>query len=179
MKFRYLFILLIIGFFVNNCAKHVNPDTLNMTYLHDLSTSSTEDVQKQINDLVEKINKTKDPEDRQVYLNQIAKMYKDMGYNEGLHAIKDIRKEQVEKMSKLLQEEPTPLKMPDTIVRVLFLPYVDENKVLHAQSFKFLKIDEGKWVLGDYMLKPGEGIKEVTPLERKRIGSGNVKPLNK
>jgi hypothetical protein len=179
MKFRHLFLLLIVGFIVNNCAKHVNPDTLNMTYLRDLSYSSSDDAQKATQDLVEKINKTKNPEERQVYVNQLAKLYKDMGYKEGVHAIKDIRKEQVEKMSKLLQEEPTPLKMPDTIVRVLFLPYVDENKVLHGQSYKFMKIDEGEWVLGDYMLKPGESIKEVTPLDRKEMSATTVHPLKK
>jgi len=51
----------------------------------------------------------------------------------------------------VLKETPTPLRTPDTIVRILVLPYTDNNKVLHSFYYTFLKVEDGDWVLGDYL----------------------------
>jgi len=75
------------------------------------------------------------------------------------------QKEQSQKMLSLLRETPTPLRVPPTIVRVLILPYVDEKGNLNAQRYVFFKADEGKWILGDYLLQKGKPIRELKPLE--------------
>ena len=178
-KIKYLTLLLIIGCVVNNCAKHVNPDSLSMTYLTSQSSVIAESnaiaeeklqvLTARSNELMAKLETIKDEKEKQKVMNELRDIYEQIGYIKGKSSIEAVYEEQAEKISKLLEDEPTPLKMPDTIVRVLFLPYVDQDRILHAQSYKFLKIDEGKWVLGDYMLKPGESIREVTPLDKKRI----------
>lgn len=75
------------------------------------------------------------------------------------------QKEQYQKLLSLLRETPTPLRVPPTIVRVLILPYVDEKGNLNAQRYVFFKADEGKWILGDYLLQKGKPIRELKPLE--------------
>lgn len=76
-------------------------------------------------------------------------------------------KEVEEKLTKLLRTEPTPLRVPDTIVRVLILPYVDESGNLVSQKYVFFRAEEGKWILGEYLLQRGKPIKEFKPLEEK------------
>ena len=51
----------------------------------------------------------------------------------------------------VLNETPTPLRTPDTIIRVLMLPYTDSNNVLHSNYYTFLKVEDGSWILGDYL----------------------------
>ena len=178
-KINILIILLIMGVFITNCSKRVNPDSLNMTYLTDKNSVISESnaiaeeklqaLTARSNELMAKLETIKDEKEKQKAMDELKEIYEQIGYIKGKSSIEAVYEEQAEKISRLLEDEPTPLKMPDTIVRVLFLPYVDQDRVLHAQSYKFLKIDEGKWVLGDYMLKPGESIREVTPLDKKRI----------
>ncbi|MFN3263484.1 MAG: TraV family lipoprotein [Aquificaceae bacterium] len=74
-------------------------------------------------------------------------------------------KEVQEKLTKLLRETPTPLRVPDTIVRVLVLPYVDEKGNLNAQKYIFFRAEEGRWILGEYLLQKGKAIRELKPLE--------------
>jgi hypothetical protein len=64
----------------------------------------------------------------------------------------EVEREQL--MMKLLKQPPVPLKTQDKVVRILFLPYVDTNGVLHNHKYSFLSVEEGKWVLGDYLMKP-------------------------
>ena len=178
-KINILIILLIMGVFITNCSKRVNPDSLNMTYLtnqssviEDSNAIAEEKLQAltaRSNELMNQLSTLKEEKDKQKVMNELREIYEQIGYIKGKSSIETVYEEQAEKISKLLENEPTPLKMPDTIVRVLFLPYVDQDRVLHAQSYKFLKIDEGKWVLGEYMLKPGESIREVTPLDKKAV----------
>lgn len=74
--------------------------------------------------------------------------------------------EHEKKMLELLRESPTPLRTPDTILRVLILPHSDVNNVLHNYKYLYVKVEEGKWVIGDYLLKPVEGGKRIlSPLE--------------
>ena len=74
-------------------------------------------------------------------------------------------KEQIHKLTKLLREEPTPLAVPPTVLRVFVLPYTTESGELITQHYFYLKVDEGRWIMGDYLLKKGEPIKELKPLE--------------
>ncbi len=61
----------------------------------------------------------------------------------------DIEKERV--TINILKESPIPLRTPDTILRVLMLPYTDNNNVLHSYYYTFLKVEDGNWVIGDYL----------------------------
>ncbi len=55
---------------------------------------------------------------------------------------------------KTLKNPPVPLKAQNKVVRILFLPYVDRNGVLHDHQYAFIEVEEGKWILGDYLLTP-------------------------
>jgi hypothetical protein len=75
------------------------------------------------------------------------------------------RRELMEKLMKMVREEPTPLALPPTVLRVFVLPYVDDQGRLITQHYMYLKVDEGKWILGDYLLKKGQPPREFTPLK--------------
>lgn len=60
-------------------------------------------------------------------------------------------KEKLNKTLSTLKESPMPLRLPDTILRVMFLPYVDSKNVLRNSYYAFLKVEDGKWVLGEYL----------------------------
>lgn len=59
--------------------------------------------------------------------------------------------ERLKKTLSTLKESPTPLRLPDTILRVMFLPYVDSKNVLRNSYYAFLKVEDGKWVVGEYL----------------------------
>ena len=51
-------------------------------------------------------------------------------------------------------------------------PYADRNNVLHNFLYAFLKVEEGKWIIGDYLMEParvGKGI--ITPIENPQTSS--------
>lgn len=75
-------------------------------------------------------------------------------------------KERLEMLRKLLQTPPTPIRVPDTVIRVLILPWVDSEGNLNTSRYVFFRVEEGKWILGDYLLKRGEPIRELRPLDR-------------
>ena len=75
------------------------------------------------------------------------------------------QKEVQERLFELARTIPTPLRVPDNIIRVFVLPYVDEKGNLVSQKYIFFRAEEGKWILGDYLLKKGEHLKELKPLE--------------
>lgn len=80
-------------------------------------------------------------------------------------------KEYTQKVLSLIREPVTPLRIPPTIMRVLILPYVDEQGNLNVQRYVFFKIDEGRWVLGEYLLQKGKPLKELKefkPLEEEK-----------
>ena len=70
-----------------------------------------------------------------------------------------------ERIVSLLREPPAPLKVPDTILRVLILPYVGEGGTLNSARYVFLKVEEGRWILGDYLIEERKGIRLLTPLK--------------
>ena len=87
----------------------------------------------------------------------------------------EIEREQM--MMKILKKPPVPIKSQDKVVRVLFLPYVDTNGVLHNYKYSFLSVEEGRWVLGDYLMKPAELDRRVLkPLASPLPASARPKP---
>lgn len=72
------------------------------------------------------------------------------------------------KLSELIKTEPAPLRVPDTVVRVLVLPYVDETSNLVSQKYIFFRAEEGRWILGEYLLQKGKPIRELKPLEEEK-----------
>jgi hypothetical protein len=82
------------------------------------------------------------------------------------------KRELMEKLMKMVREEPTPLALPPTVLRVFVLPYVDDQGRLITQHYMYLKVDEGKWILGDYLLKKGEQTREFTPLKTEGQNEG-------
>lgn len=74
-------------------------------------------------------------------------------------------KETQAKILELLKTTPAPLRVPDTVIRVLVLPHVDENGNLVSQKYIFFRAEEGKWILGDYLLRKGQPLKELKPLD--------------
>ena len=69
------------------------------------------------------------------------------------------------KLAQVLSLSPTPMKAPDTIIRVLIWPYVDSEGRLYTAHYAFLRVDEGRWILGNYLVKPlEEGARVKFPL---------------
>ncbi len=82
------------------------------------------------------------------------------------------RRELMEKLMRMVREEPTPLALPPTVLRVFVLPYVDDQGRLITQHYMYIKVDEGKWILGDYLLKKGQPPREFTPLKTEGQNEG-------
>ncbi|MDA8239170.1 MAG: TraV family lipoprotein [Nitrospiraceae bacterium] len=70
------------------------------------------------------------------------------------HEMPLVEAERQQRMISVLKKPPIPMKMPDKILRVLFLPYVDQHNVLNNYKYSFMKVEEGKWVIGDYLMEP-------------------------
>ncbi len=155
---RVITALLLTAFVITGCAQVTGSKTsFNESYI--------EKVQKTIKDPV------KLPEKK---VEEVVKVIQE----EKKKAVEMVKKKQSvyeeEKKSllvRLIKNPPTPIKTPEKILRVLILPYVDENKVLHTQHFSFIKVDDGSWILGDYLLKEGKMIdRNLTPLEVEKNG---------
>lgn len=60
-----------------------------------------------------------------------------------------------------------PVKTPDKILRVLMMPYVDEDMNLQTENFHFVKVDDGRWVVGEYLngQDRSNNAKTLTPLK--------------
>jgi hypothetical protein len=60
-----------------------------------------------------------------------------------------------------------PVKTPDKILRVLLMPYVDEDMNLQTENFHFVKVDDGRWVVGEYLngQDRSNNAKTLTPLK--------------
>ena len=70
-----------------------------------------------------------------------------------------------EELAKLIQEPIVPMKTPDKVLRVLMLPYVDKNNLLQTSNFIFVKVDDGKWIIGDYLNQDVEiSSRTLTPI---------------
>ncbi len=95
-----------------------------------------------------------------------------------------VEMEKDNKLSNIINRPVTPLRTPDTILRVLILPYEDDNGVLNGWKYSYVKVDDGKWVMADYLNGSIPSSKmTLTPLKTesnsKNIGStGMAPPIN-
>ena len=77
-------------------------------------------------------------------------------------------KEKKKTTLELLRTPPAPLKLPDRVLRVLVLPWVDERGDLHAQQYVFVVVEDGEWIIGDYLVEKGRRVKVLTPLKKEK-----------
>lgn len=95
-----------------------------------------------------------------------------------------VEMEKDNKLSNIINRPVIPLRTPDTILRVLILPYEDDNGVLNGWKYSYVKVDDGKWVMADYLNGSIPSSKmTLTPLKTesnsKNIGStGMAPPIN-
>lgn len=87
----------------------------------------------------------------------------------GIKKVEAVGKSRYEKerdnlMTKIAKTSPVPMRVPDTVLRVMLLPYVDDTGALTTPGYKFTKVDNGQWILGEYLVKEGESVKLLTPL---------------
>lgn len=76
-------------------------------------------------------------------------------------------KERKDFLSKTMYAPKIPVKTPDKIIRVLTMPYVDEDNNLQTENYHFVKVDEGRWVLGEYLNgQDRTQNKTLTPLQK-------------
>lgn len=70
-------------------------------------------------------------------------------------------------LAKVIQEKNMPIKTEDKVLRILVMPYVDKDNVLHSQNFHYTTVEKGKWILGEYLLgNESHSVKELTPLQK-------------
>ncbi|HDM76877.1 MAG TPA: hypothetical protein ENG51_10455 [Deltaproteobacteria bacterium] len=154
---RKLVLLLVVGFTVYGCAHGPKIKSLpeqDITIEH-----ITKDKEKQ-----EAIKKLIIRKAEEIASKRMAELAREKQLKQ-----KEIEKEQHRVLKQILKSPPVPIKVPDTILRVLILPYVDANGVFHQYSYLYLKVDEGKWLLGDYLLGPIKTtLMESSAKQRKR-----------
>lgn len=83
-----------------------------------------------------------------------------------------VEMEKDNKLSSIINRPVAPLRTPDTILRVLILPYEDDQGVLNGWKYSYVKVDDGKWVMADYLngTKPSTNM-TLTPLHIENDGS--------
>lgn len=88
--------------------------------------------------------------------------------------------ERQQRMISVLKKPPVPLKTPDKILRVLFLPYVDQNNILNNYKYSFMKVEEGKWVIGDYLMESARADRAIiNPIENTQKSGVTSLPKDK
>lgn len=68
----------------------------------------------------------------------------------------EYREASLKKVTKLLRDPVTPIVAPPQVMRVLILPYEDDDGALNLMRYKYVMVDRPKWVLGDYLSKEEE-----------------------
>lgn len=76
----------------------------------------------------------------------------------------EYEKERDRMMAKIVRGSPIPMRVPSTILKVLIMPYADDSGALTSQSYKFVKVDDGKWIMGEYLSRDGMPARVLTPL---------------
>lgn len=71
--------------------------------------------------------------------------------------------EQAQLTRNLIKTPPIPIKTPNTILTLLFYPH-DDDGTLIGHFYAFMEINDGKWVVGNYLNKQKDGEKIITPL---------------
>jgi len=67
------------------------------------------------------------------------------------------QKQMFKKLKGLLEKPTTPLMIPPTVMKVLFLPYKDEDNRLYMTRYVYCIVDKAQWVMGND-LPEGVGI---------------------
>lgn len=79
---------------------------------------------------------------------------------------KAVETEKDNRLAAIINRPISPLRTPDTILRVLMLPYEDNNGILNSWKYSFIKVDDGKWVIADYLNGSNTNTKKnLTPLK--------------
>jgi hypothetical protein len=91
------------------------------------------------------------------------------GYKASTYSIKKedsiYESERKQLLAETIRKPVMPVKTQDKILRVLIMPYVNENNVLQTENYQFTKVDEGRWIVGEYLAKDkGRAEKLLTPL---------------
>ena len=68
------------------------------------------------------------------------------------------REAQFNKMTKLVKAPVTPIVVPPTVVRILFLPHQGEDDSLNMPQFVYTMMDKPRFILGDYLLQSAEAM---------------------
>lgn len=71
--------------------------------------------------------------------------------------------EQAQLTRDLIKTPPIPIKTPNTILTLLFYPH-DDDGTLIGHFYAFMEINDGKWVVGNYLNKQKDSEKLITPL---------------
>lgn len=85
-----------------------------------------------------------------------------------------VEAEKDDKLASIINKPVTPMRTPDTILRVLVLPYENSDGVLNSWKYSYIKVQDGSWILSDYLngsYKSNRGT--LVPLEAE--GAYNVK----
>lgn len=94
-----------------------------------------------------------------------------------LGRIKASTNSQLQTELKLIVPSVEPVWIPPVIVRVLILPFVDRDNVLHGGQYVFAELKKGGWLFGNYLYrKPGFVIDPLSHPEPGRT-VGNI-PFN-
>lgn len=91
------------------------------------------------------------------------------GYKASIHSVKKVdstyESERKQLLAKTIKKPVMPVKTQDKILRVLIMPYVNENNVLQTENYQFTKVEDGRWIVGEYLNKNNGKIgKLLTPL---------------
>lgn len=71
-----------------------------------------------------------------------------------------------DRMASIISRPVSPVRTPDTVLRVLILPYSDDTGTLNSWKYTFIKAEDGRWIMGDYLIKKDTvDAKILTPLE--------------
>lgn len=70
------------------------------------------------------------------------------------------------KLASIISKPVAPMRTSPTVLRILLLPYENSEGVLNSWRYSFLKVDDGDWILSDYLnAKTIGGNKILTPLD--------------
>lgn len=73
----------------------------------------------------------------------------------------------------IIQQTPTPIWVPPVVAKVLIMPYVDQNNILHSYQYAFEQLTPGKWLMGHYLVSQRQ---DQNIIERPLQGNGYEMP---
>lgn len=90
--------------------------------------------------------------------------FKNTSINKLNNKIKSSDNRQLETELKLILPSVEPVWIPPVIVKVLILPFVDRDNVLHGGQYVFAELKKGRWLFGNYLFRKPPLI--MDPLEQ-------------